>query len=352
MNSSSISNQMLRIIDANLNRLGESLRLLEDIARLLLNDAALSRQLKELRHQLIPTDRALNQRLIQARDSEGDVGAVIEVPQPKERQLPEAITANSRRAEQSLRVLEELVKAPGTGLDPEKFNQARFSIYAIEQVLTSKMLRKDKVSRISGLYAVIDTGLLKGRNHLEVAEQVISGGARIIQLRDKTTAKGELLTIARKLKSLCLQQDALFVVNDHLDIALASDADGLHLGQDDLPADVARRLLSIDKIIGCSVTSVAQAIAARSQGADYIAAGAAYSTTSKEGVEVVGLETVTAIKKAVSLPLVAIGGITPDNVAEALSAGADAVAVISAILGAESPEAATRQITSRIKEKR
>ncbi len=343
------ANQTLRIIDASLNRIGEGLRLLEDLARLLLNDAALTRQLKEIRHELTPTDRRLKQQLLQARDSEGDVGVSIEVQQQvKERGLMATIVANARRAQESLRVIEELAKVPGTKLNPERFKRARFSLYAIERNLISRLLRKDKAECISGLHAIIDTQFLKGRSHVEVAAQVVEGGARIIQLRDKSMHKRELLILAKQLKSLCVQHNALFIINDYLDVALATDADGLHLGQEDLPVTVARKLLPIDKIIGCSVATVEQAITAESEGADYIAIGAIYPTPSKEGVEVVGLETVRAIKKEVSLPLVAIGGITQDNIAEVLSAGADSVAVISAILEAESPEAATRQMIAQL----
>jgi len=140
----------------------------------------------------------------------------------------------------------------------------------------------------------------------------------------------------------------LFIVNDYLDIALAAEADGLHLGQDDLPIEVARKLLPMDKILGCSTTTVDQAIAAESEGADYIAVGSMYPTPSKETAEVVGLDRLRQIRQAVTSPLVAIGGITKDNAAEVIAAGADAVAVISAVLQAEDIEEATRQIIDRL----
>ncbi len=147
-------------------------------------------------------------------------------------------------------------------------------------------------------------------------------------------------------------KDVLFIVNDYLDIALAVDADGLHVGQDDLPARVARRLLPIGKVLGCSVTTVEQAVAAQSEGADYVAASAIYPTASKETVEIVGLETLRQIRKAVTLPLVAIGGINENNAAEVMAAGADSVAIISAILGAESPEKAAREIIAKIERRK
>ncbi len=345
------SRRALRIVDASFNRVGEGLRILEDVARLLLNDAALTQQLKTMRHELIRGDLSFHQQLLQSRNSEGDVGIDIEVSgEEKERNLPMVLLANSRRVQESLRTLEELAKVPGSTpkLDPEKFKQARFTLYTIEQKLLSRLLRQDKLKRISGLYVVIDTQALKERQHIEVASQAIRGGARVIQLRDKVQSKERVLTIAQQLRTLCTEQNVLFIMNDYLDVALAVDADGLHVGQDDLPVQVARRLLPLDKILGCSVATVEQAITAQSERADYIAVGSIYPTPSKEAVTVVGLEMLRQVKQAVSLPLVAIGGITKDNAAEVIAAGADSVAVISAVLGAESPEEASRQIVDII----
>jgi len=349
------SHQALRIIDANLNRVGEGLRLLEEIARLLLNDVTLTQQLKTMRHELIINDSSFQLKLLQSRNSEGDVGIALEVPgEEKEKELPMVLVANSRRVQESLRTLEELAKVPGVApkLDSEKFKQARFNLYILEQKLLSKLLRQDKLKHLSGLYVIIDTQMLKGRSHLEVAGQVIRGGATTIQLRDKIQTKDKLLPIAEQLRTLCAEHNVLFIINDYLDVALATDADGLHLGQDDLPIKVARKLLPLGKIVGCSTTTVEQAVTAQSEGADYIAVGAIYPTSSKTSTttpaKVVGLETLRRVRQAVTLPLVAIGGITRDNASEVMAAGADSVAVISAVLGAESPEEASRQIVNSL----
>ena len=126
-------------------------------------------------------------------------------------------------------------------------------MYTIEKLLLSRLLRQDKAKLITGLYAVIDTEALKGRSHLEITRQVIQGGAKIIQLRDKITIKKDLLPIAQTLKNLCAEKGVLFIMNDNLDIALAVGADGLHIGQEDLPVSIARKLAPIDMLIGCSV---------------------------------------------------------------------------------------------------
>ena len=345
------SGQTLRIIDANLNRIGEGLRLLEDMARLLLNDAALTEQLKAMRHQLITGDLPFNQQLLQARDSEGDVGIDIEASeQKKPREIPLMVVANSRRVQESLRAIEELAKTPEltAKLGSEKFKQARFELYSIERKLLSRLLRQDKIKQISGLYAIIDTQALKGHSHIEAASEIIRGGAKIIQLRDKHSSKKELLPIAQQLEKLCAEHNVLFMVNDYLDLALAADADGLHLGQDDLPTKEVRKLLPIGKILGCSATTAEQAIAAAADGADYIAAGSIFPSPTKENAHVIGLQGLRQIREAVSLPLVAIGGITKDNAAEVIAAGASSAAVISAILQAESPREAARQIADKL----
>ncbi|MFH1169915.1 MAG: thiamine phosphate synthase [Chloroflexota bacterium] len=346
-----IPDNLLRMVDANLNRIGEGLRFLEDTARLLLNDAALTRQLKEMRHELVEGGWQFQQRLLQARDSEGDVGAgPEETGENRQEGLPVALVANARRVQEALRVVEELAKAPGTGLDPGKFKRARFSLYAVERTLLSRLLCRDRAKGVAGLYVVVDTTALKGRRHADVTEQAIRGGAKVIQLRDKFLGKRELLPIAQELKEVCAGHNVLFIMNDYLDVALAVGADGLHVGLDDLPVKTARRLLPIDTLLGATVHTVEQAVEAQADGADHIAVSAIYPTGSKETEEVVvGLERLHQVRQAVDLPLVAIGGIKQENVEQVMAAGADAVAVISAVLGADNVETAARQLSDRIR---
>lgn len=342
-----MSRERLRIIDANLNRIGEGLRILEDLARFGLNDAELTGRLKDMRHDLLTTDLDFQRRLLEARDSAGDVGAGIE--EERERDLPTAVVANARRVQEALRVLEELAK--DAGLDSERFKQARFGVYELEQALLLRLLRQDRIKRLPGVYAIIDTQALGGRSHLEATRQAVRGGATAVQLRDKLSTRKELLEVARQLKGLCAEHNALFIINDYLDLALATDADGVHLGQDDLPVEVARRLLPMDRLIGCSTRTVEQAVSAERDGADYVAVSSIYPTRSKEKAVVVGVERLRQVRKAVSLPVVAIGGITRDNAAEVIAAGASSVAVIGALLGASDIEAATREMAGIVEAK-
>ena len=339
---------MLRIIDANLNRISEGLRLLEDVARFILNDAALSAELKSLRHELLGEHSSLQKELLSARDSTEDVAAFAEEEMLRT-DLHAIVTANARRVDESLRVLEEISKLPDLALDPAKFKQARFTLYELERALTGKILRVEK--RIAGLYVIIDPEALGGRDEQEVCRQAICGGAKAIQLRDKKRSRAEILAAVQKLMEVCAQHDVPFILNDYLDIVLASEADGLHLGQGDLPVSVARRLLPIDKILGCSATTLEEALQAEAGGADYIAVGAIYPTPSKAGAIVVGLERLRQIREAISLPIVAIGGIDGKNAPAVVEAGADAIAVISAVCSAADVEEAARKLAERMEVK-
>jgi thiamine-phosphate pyrophosphorylase len=342
---------MLRILDVNLNRIGEGLRLLEDVTRFVLNDQELSEQLKNMRHELLPKDRSLQKRLLKARRANEDVGAFLDVESEAERtDTVSLVSANSRRVQQSLRVLEELAKVHGDdfGLDWDKFKHARFALYTLEQKIVLELLRHSKREQVAGLYVIIDTQMLKGRSELDIAQQAIQGGARIIQLRDKLRPRGMLVPLARELKKLCAESDVLFIVNDYIDLAIDSDADGLHIGQEDLPFDTARKMLPADKILGCSSATLEEALKAEKDGADYIAVGSIYRTPSKPGTRLASLKTLRQVKKKVSVPVVAIGGINEDNIADVMKAGADAIAVISAVLGTDKVKEASQRLTKII----
>ena len=349
MSTDKANSSVFRIIDANINRLGEGLRVIEDLARMILNDSNLTQQIKTLRHSLIRRDTSLDRTLIQARNAEEDVGINLEVNgELKSKDLGGILVANSRRAQESLRVLEEISKLHDIPLDSEKYKQARFTLYTLERNLISRLFKHDKIKILKGLYVIIDTSFLNGRSHIEIARKVIDGGAKIIQLRDKTTSRRVLFTIACELKELCSKNDVLFIINDYLDLALAVDADGLHIGQHDLPLSIIKKLLPIDKIIGCSASNLEQAIAAEAEGADYIGFGAIYPTTSKIDYELAGLNALKQVTKSVNIPIVAIGGIDNHNIKEVMKTGSKAAAVISAVLQADDPEVATRNFIGLI----
>jgi thiamine-phosphate pyrophosphorylase len=349
----SIPAHQLRIIDANINRIGEGLRVLEEFARLSLDDAGLTERLKNMRHKMVHIDVGLQQKIIGARDAAGDVGAGMKAAgEGKRRHAAEIIIANARRVQESLRVLEELAKEPGPGLESGEYEKARFALYTIEKELISRLLRQDKIKRLSGLYVIVDVESLKGRSALDAAGAAIRGGAKVIQLRDKKDSRRSFFQKSLGLRKLCEQNGVLFIVNDSLEIALAADADGLNVGQEDLPVAEARRLLPIDRILGASACTIAEAKAAQAAGADYLGVGAIYATPTKTDIKIVGPGIIKRIKKAVNLPVVAIGGINKSNVGEVMKAGADAAAVISAVMGAADIEKATRQLVKIVEGKK
>jgi thiamine-phosphate pyrophosphorylase len=200
----------------------------------------------------------------------------------------------------------------------------------------------------SPLYVILDSEVTRGRELPSLLAAVLAGGARLVQLRDKRTPLVELYPLALALAERCRQAGALFIVNDRADLALAVGAGGLHVGQEDLPAAAARRLLPSSMILGVSTHDLAQARRALADGADYVAVGSVFPTTTKAAFQLVGPELVRKLRPEVPVPLVGIGGITADNAALVVAAGADAVAVISAICAAPDPEVATRRLLERL----
>ena len=207
-------------------------------------------------------------------------------------------------------------------------------------------LRADTAARLRGLYVIVDPEATAGRDVREVAEAAMKGGASVVQYRDKTRDKGLTLATARELKALCDAYGALFIVNDDADVAAACGADGLHVGQTDLGVADARVALAATQIVGRSNNGVEEALESERQGADYLAVGAVYRTTTmgKSGRTAVGPDGVRAVKEVVSAPVVAIGGINAGNVGEVMRAGADCACVVSAVTEARDVAGAAARV--------
>jgi thiamine-phosphate diphosphorylase len=199
------------------------------------------------------------------------------------------------------------------------------------------------------LYVILDRGAARGRDLLALLDAAVAGGCRMVQLREKEWPAGRLLPVAERLRERCAATGVTFIVNDRVDLALALGADGVHLGQDDLPARAARPLLRPGMILGVSTHSVRQARAAMADGADYIAVGSMFATSTKADFQLVGPQLLRKLRDEISVPLVGIGGITHDNVEEVIRAGADGVAVISAVGAADDPRAASERFLALIR---
>ncbi len=199
------------------------------------------------------------------------------------------------------------------------------------------------------LYVVTDSGLSKGRSDAEVAKLAYQGGADVVQLRMKDADGGAMLEQALQIREIADEMCKLFIVNDRVDVAMASGADGVHLGQSDIPVAVARDLMGDDAIIGASVDNVEQAIAAAEAGADYVGVGAIFKTSTKpDAAQGIGLGPIFEIRQAVDIPIVAIGGINRGNIQDVIRAGADAAAVVSAVVAQDDIPVAAHELRDLI----
>ena len=210
--------------------------------------------------------------------------------------------------------------------------------------------RAETVARVRGLYVIVDPEATRGRPVLEVAEAVLEGGATLVQLRDKTGDLNSVLPTARAFKALCESRGALFIVNDDPALAAASAAHGLHLGQDDMPVPEARRIVESTTIIGRSNNTIEEVEASRDAGADYLAVGAVFptSTMGKGKRRVVGTGLIARAKEAADQPIVAIGGMNRHNVGDVVRAGADCICAVGAVTLADDPETAAREMVEAI----
>lgn len=200
------------------------------------------------------------------------------------------------------------------------------------------------------LYAVTDRAWLRGRTLYEQAEEALRGGSTCLQIREKDLDDDSFLKEALELKDLCARYDVPLIVNDNVEVAIASGAAGLHIGQHDAPASEVREKIGPDVLLGVSAQNVEQALKAEADGADYLGVGAVFPTGTKLDADYVDFDTLKAICDAVSVPVVAIGGISLDNLGELAGSGIDGVAVVSAIFAADDIEQATKELRKRVKE--
>ncbi len=330
-----------RIVDACANRAREALRVLEDHVRFVMNDPFLTGQLKELRHGLTKALADLPANLLAAaRDAEQDVGAQITTPQEQERDsLGDVLRANAKRLQEALRSLEEFGKvlSPALGQAAERL---RYQAYTLEKALVLGDNARQRLAD-ARLYVLVTESLCRASLAGTIREAV-EGGADVIQLREKQLDDGALLAQAREVRQLTRRLGALFIVNDRPDIALLAEADGVHLGQEDLPLQEARRLLGPDALIGVSTHDLSQLRRAILEGASYLGVGPTFPSATKSFTALAGLDYVREATAATSLPAFALGGITLENVGQVAAAGARRVAVSHAICGAEDPRAAAQ----------
>ncbi len=332
-----------RIIDANLNRVTEGLRVIEDVERYGRDDAAMQQRLKSLRHRIASaTDSS---PFITSRDSLADVGfASVGALENRRESMGDIVRSNMKRVQEGLRVLEEVMKLDTPALSGV-MKQARYECYQIEKDME---LRNRRTLR-SGLYLIL-TG--PGRGYERMTAMAVEEGLPAVQLRCKGPADREVLRIAKAMNEITKGTDTRFIVNDRVDIALMAEADGVHLGQGDAPAKDVRRLAGDGLIIGLSTHTIEQVDASQSEPVDYIGFGPVYRPFSKEDHEkVTGTALLREAVQRSKLPLVAIGGINRDRLADLSGIAVHNVACIGAIESADDPALEMRAIHRETGEK-
>ena len=328
-----------RILDANLDRAREGLRIIEEWCRFGINNSQMTGECKQLRQELAgwhtPELRA-------ARDTASDPGTELTHPQEEQRaSISSLLQANFCRVEEALRVLEEYGKLYHSKMGGA-FKQMRYRVYVLE----SRLLGYQRYQLLlrSLLYLVTSPS----EALFAVVEAALQGGLTLVQYRDKNVDDDVRFESAHKLRQLCKQYDALFIINDRVDLALAVDADGVHLGQQDIPIAVARQLLGSQRLIGRSTTNPDEMQRAIQEGANYIGVGPVYETPTKVGKAAAGLDYVRYAAQHSSIPWFAIGGIDVNNVSDVISAGAERVAVVRSLMQAEQPTLLTQYFVSQL----
>ncbi|MDY6935490.1 MAG: thiamine phosphate synthase [Spirochaetota bacterium] len=329
-----MGNGIYSAIDANINRTLEGLKICEDVYRFIYHETRLAGRIKEIRHDFIKEVRVFpDTPLLNARDVESDQLKFIDLESERRRDsLEELVKRNLHRSIEALRAIEEFTKLLDIQLIHNPFQRIRFSLYNLEKELISNILKVRKIEKLkNSLYAILDSSLIHDEGYSQTASRLIDGGARVIQLRMKSVPVKSVLSVAKEISAICRERRVLFIINDYPDIARISNADGVHLGQDDLPLKDARLILPPDMLIGISTHTFPQAMIAYEEGADYIALGPIYDTRSKydqllKGIE---MEVVRDLVEKINIPIVCIGGLEPEGVSWLKGLGYSSFALIS-----------------------
>ncbi len=321
-----------QIIDANLDRAREGLRVLEDWARFGLGNEEYVERIKNFRQILGKNHLEVYK---QSRNYIEDECKGLTHQEQINRKTPEQIiSSNSGRVQEALRVIEEFSRLHNHELS-KIASKIRYEIYTIEIDLLSlsKRRKSEEILKENDLYVITD----QKENLLEIIEEILIAGVRIIQYRFKTGTDQDHLQEAIQIKHLCKKYNSLFIVNDRLDIALASNADGIHLGQDDIDLKTARKLLGYSKIIGISANNESDISNALNDDCDYIGIGPVFETATKKDKKPIGIEKIKILTKDLNIPWFAIGGIKSNNISYLKKNGVKKVALVSQLMNSAVP---------------
>ena len=338
----------LRILDAAANRLREGLRVVEDYVRMTLDDRHLTQQLKDWRHRFSQAMSLVDDaHLLAARDTFRDVGTRVSTLTEQSRAgLLDVVRANFKRTTEAARTVEEYGKVLSPLLG-ERVEQLRYGLYTLEKAVlqTAAMLQRFEGQQ---LYLVATEDLCHHGSGPAI-RGALAGGVRIVQVREKMMQDRRLVEHGRRVREWTRAAGAVFIMNDRPDLAVLTDADGVHVGQEELSVREVRRIIGPDKLVGVSTHTLEQARQAVLDGADYIGVGPVFPTKTKSFATYAGLEFVRQVAAEIRLPAFSIGGISAANIESVRAAGASRVAVSSAVCCAEDPEAAARTLVESLR---
>ncbi|MEM6689994.1 MAG: thiamine phosphate synthase [Planctomycetota bacterium] len=352
-----IPDDIARLLDANANRLAEGLRTMEDWWRFGGHRGDLAKQLKLLRHELDERLRQLGRLSWTChRNIDTDPGTQVSTPNELSRDsIADVVNAAAERCKQALRTIEEFTKT----IDPKFSSQmesVRYRLYTLTADSTQTLMRSDRRRHLedSNLYALIDLDE-KNVSLDDRVEALAQAGVDLIQLRDKTASDRQLISAADRLRPKCQESNVLLILNDRVDLAFAADVDGVHVGQDELPVEIARRIQKPERLLGLSTHTIGEVRASLDQAVDLIGCGPTFPGHTKSFDEYAGLDFLvqahqTLMDAEASLPAFAIGGITCDNIDKVLETGVSRVAVTAAVDGqsAEAIERKAKQLKQRL----
>ena len=325
--------RIFQIIDANLDRAREGLRVLEDWARFVLGENDCVKRIKNFRQILGKNHLEIYK---QSRNYiEDKCKGLTHEEQLNRKTSEQIISSNAGRVQEALRVIEEFSRLHNHSLS-KIASDIRYEIYSLEIDLLSlsKFNKSEEILKENDLYVITS----QKENLLEIIEEILIAGVKIIQHRFKMGNDKDNLEQAIQIKNLCKRYNSLFIINDRVDIALASNADGVHLGQDDLDLKIARKLLGYSKIIGISANNEIDISNALNEGCDYIGIGPVFETATKENKKPLGIEKIKNLTKDIDIPWFAIGGVTKNNISYLKSNGFKKIALVSQLMNSDDPK--------------
>ncbi len=347
-----------RVIDANLNRACEGIRVLEDFLRFKFDNLVLTKEARNIRHSLRDTFKDIQKDLILARCSDSDIGVEISKVSKddiKNKEL-EFIIANFKRCQEALRVIEENLKS---NIVENSFYQKskmveenRFRIYSLEKKVLSFYDSRKKRVIPEGIYGITADKFSNGKSNAECVLEMAKAGIKVIQYREKYKSLKEKALELKEIRAITKDYGVCLIVNDNPDLAILCGADGVHIGQDDLDIEDVRKIVGEDMIIGLSTHSMEQAEDAVKRGADYIGVGPLFTTQTKDNVcAPVGLEYLDYVSKNIDIPFVAIGGIKLHNIDSVLEYNPKSICLVTEIVGAADIGDMVNKINNKINEK-